>query len=60
MLLQFKSREEAIAWTRRFVEVDAPGRLGHESECEIRPVFEYEDYTPGPALERFRQLGIED
>jgi len=60
MLLQFKSREEAIAWTRHFVEVDAPGRLGHESECEIRPVFEYEDYTPGPALERFRQLGIED
>jgi len=58
MLLQFKSKEEAIAWTRRFVEVDAPGRMGHESECEIRPVFEYQDYTPGPALERFRKMGI--
>jgi len=58
MLLQFKSREEAIEWTRRFVEVDAPGRFGNESECEIRAVFEYEDYAPGPALERFRKLGI--
>jgi hypothetical protein len=58
MLLQFKSKEEAVEWTRRFVEVDAPGRLGHESECEIRPVFEYEDYAPGPALGRFRRMGI--
>jgi hypothetical protein len=60
MLLQFQSKDEAIDWTRRFVEVDAPGRMGHESECEIRPVFEYQDYAPGPALERFRQMGIQD
>jgi hypothetical protein len=26
------------------VEVDAPGRLGAESECEIRRIFEAEDF----------------
>jgi hypothetical protein len=37
-LLQFTSKAEAIEWTKRFVQVDAPGRLGGESECEIRPI----------------------
>ena len=41
-ILQFTSKAEAIAWTKRFVQVDAPGRLGAESECEIRPFFEFE------------------
>jgi hypothetical protein len=36
-LLQFASREEALDWTKRFVQVDAPGRLGQECECELRP-----------------------
>ena len=39
-ILQFTSKAEAIEWTKRFVQVDAPGRLGAESECEIRPFFE--------------------
>ncbi len=43
-IIQVKSREEAIEWTKRFVTVDAPGRLGAESECEIRQVFEAEDF----------------
>ena len=43
-MLQFTSKEEAIEWTKRFVQVDAPGRLGAESECEIRQVFEAEDF----------------
>ena len=42
-ILQFTSKAEAIEWTKRFVQVDAPGRLGAESECEIRPFFEPED-----------------
>ena len=42
-ILQFTSKAEAIEWTKRFVQVDAPGRLGAESECEIRPFFELED-----------------
>ena len=43
-ILQFTSKAEAIEWTKRFVQVDAPGRLGAESECEIRRIFEAEDF----------------
>ena len=57
-MLQFASRAEAIEWTKRFVQVDAPGRLGGESECEIRPFFEYEDFGPSEAVERFRQIEV--
>jgi hypothetical protein len=39
-ILQFTSKAEAIEWTKRFVQVDAPGRLGGESVCEIRPFVE--------------------
>jgi hypothetical protein len=42
-ILQFTSKAEALAWTKRFVQVDAPGRLGAESECEIRAFVECED-----------------
>ena len=42
-ILQFASKAAAIEWTRRFVEVDAPGRLGGEAECEIRPFLEGPD-----------------
>jgi hypothetical protein len=37
-MLQFASSAEALEWTRRFVQVDAPGRLDQECVCEIRPV----------------------
>jgi hypothetical protein len=51
-ILQFTSKAEAIEWTKRFVQVDAPGRLGAESECEIRPFLELEDLLVGPAEKR--------
>jgi hypothetical protein len=51
-ILQFTSNAEAIEWTKRFVQVDAPGRLGAESECEIRPFFEQEDLRVEPAEKR--------
>ncbi len=57
-IIQVKSREEAIEWTKRFVTVDAPGRLNAESNCEIRQIFELEDFGPSEAIERFRKLGI--
>jgi hypothetical protein len=47
-ILQFASKAEAIDWTKRFVLVDAPGRRGGECECELRPIFEPEDF--GAAL----------
>ncbi len=37
-ILQFATKAEAMEWTKRFVEVDAPLRLGGECECEIRPI----------------------
>jgi hypothetical protein len=57
-ILQFASKPEAIEWTKRFVQVDAPLRLGAESACEIRPFFEFEDFGPSEAVERFRALGV--
>jgi hypothetical protein len=39
-LFEVKSMDEAIHWTRRFLEV-----LG-EGECEIRPIFEASDLPP--------------
>jgi hypothetical protein len=51
-ILQFTSKAEAIEWTKRFVQVDAPGRLGAESECEIRPFFQPEDFFVNPAEKR--------
>src|SRR2546423_1238731 len=56
-ILQFTSKAEAIEWTRRFVQVDAPLRLGGESACEIRPFVEFEDFGPSDAVERFREMG---
>jgi hypothetical protein len=53
-ILQFASKAEAIDWTKRFVKVDAPGRLGQESECEIRPLFEPKDFPADAAGKRER------
>jgi hypothetical protein len=57
-ILQFTSKADAIEWTKRFVQVDAPLRLGGESECEIRPFFEFEDFGPSEAVENFREMGV--
>ena len=57
-ILQFTSKAEAVEWAKRFVQVDAPLRLGGESECEIRPFVEYEDFGPGEAVERSRERGV--
>ncbi len=48
-IIQVNSRDEAIEWTRQFVTVDAPGRLGAESDCEIRQIFEIEDFPVSAA-----------
>ena len=38
-LFQVKTMDEAIPWTRRFLEVLGGG------ECELRPIFEAEDFS---------------
>lgn len=55
-ILQFASKAEAVEWTKRFVQVDAPGRHGQQCECEIRPIFEFDQYGPSRAIERFQEL----
>ena len=44
-IIQSTSNAEAIEWTKRFVQVDAPGRLGAESECELRRIVEAEEFA---------------
>ena len=54
-LIQVKSREEAIEWTRRFPN---PAVDGKEGEIEVRQLFELEDFGPSEAVERFREMGV--
>ena len=54
-LIQVKSKEEAMEWTRRFPN---PAVDGKEGEIEVRQLFELEDFAPGEAVERFRDMGL--
>ena len=54
-MIQVKSREEAMEWTRRFPN---PAVDGKEGEIEVRQLFELEDFGPSEAVERFRDMGI--
>jgi hypothetical protein len=54
-MIQVKSREEAMEWTRRFPN---PAIGGKEGEIEVRQLFELEDFGPSEAVERFREMGV--
>lgn len=54
-LIQAKSREEALEWSRRFPH---PMGDGKPCEIEVRPLYELEDFGPSAAIERFRDIGI--
>ena len=54
-LIQVRSREEALEWTKRFPN---PAVDGKEGAIEVRQLFELEDFGPNEAVERFRDLGI--
>ena len=54
-IIQAKSREEAIEWTRRFPNPAVDGKAG---EIEVRPFFELEDFGPSEAVERFREMCV--
>lgn len=59
-LIQAKSREEALEWTRRFPN---PAIGGKDGEIEVRQLFELEDFEPSlgmksEAIERWREMGI--
>ena len=52
-LIQVKSREDAMEWTRRFPN---PAINGKEGEIEVRQLFDLEDFGPSEAVENFRKL----
>jgi hypothetical protein len=54
-MIQVRTREEALEWTLRF-----PAPFGETSDCEIevRQVVDFDDFIPGPSVERFRELGL--
>jgi len=54
-LIQAKSREEALEWTKRF---PAPAGAGKDCEIEVRQLFELEDFGTSATLDRFREIGI--
>jgi len=54
-LINAKSREEALEWTKRFPNPTIDGR---ECEIEVRQLFELEDFGPSEAVERFREMGV--
>jgi len=57
-LIQARSREEAIEWTRRFPN---PVGFNAPAEIEVRQLYEMEDFkdiAPASEIEKFRELGM--
>lgn len=55
-IIDVKSKEEALAWTKRFPN---PSIDGGEREIEVRPFFSLEDFEQGPGVEKARELGLQ-
>ena len=53
LLIQVRSKEEAIDWAKR---CPSPHGEGAEGEIELRQLFELEDFAPSPAIEDARRL----
>ena len=54
-LIQTRTREEALEWTRRFPNPSADGGV---AEIEVRQLYELDDFAPSASIERFREIGI--
>jgi hypothetical protein len=54
-IIQVKSREEALEWTRRFPN---PSIDGKDGEIEVRQLFELEDFGESEAIHRFKEMGV--
>jgi hypothetical protein len=53
-IIKVNTREEALDWAKRFPN---PAGRGKAAEIEVRQLFELEDFEPGEAVERFREMG---
>ena len=56
-IIDVKSREEAIAWTKRFPN---PSIDGGEAEIEVRPFYALDDLGEGPGIEKAKELKLGD
>jgi hypothetical protein len=56
-IIDVKSREEALAWTKRFPN---PAIDGGEGEIEVRPYFELDDFGDTPAVRKAKELKLGD
>jgi hypothetical protein len=54
-IIQVKSREEAVEWSRRFPN---PTIDGSDCEIEVRQMYELEDFPQNETIERFREMEI--
>jgi hypothetical protein len=54
-LIEVKTREEALEWTRRF---PAPMGEFEDAQIEVRPLYELDDFPPGETTERFKDIGV--
>jgi hypothetical protein len=54
-IIDVKSREEAIQWTKRFPN---PSLDGGEGQIEVRPFIGMEEFGDSPAVERARKMGL--
>ena len=52
-IIQVKSKEEALEWTRRFPN---PVGEGAQAEIEVRQLYELDDLGPSEGVKRFRNL----
>ena len=52
-VIQVRSRDEALEWTRRF-----PNPMGEngDAEIEVRQLFELDDFSPSEAVGRFGEV----
>ena len=52
-LIQVRSREEALEWSRRFPN---PAGQGKPAVVEVRQVIELDEFKPGPGVDAFRRM----
>jgi hypothetical protein len=54
-IIDVKSRDEAIEWTKRFPN---PSIDGGDAQIEVRQFFELEDFGESPAVERMKTINL--
>ena len=54
-LIQVRSREEALEWSRRFPN---PVGEGQPAEIEVRQLYEMDDFPPSTSLDRLKDVGV--